>query len=456
MTSIPGKNTNEPFVSAGTSKQQRVLSANATLSSIHENNSSDEDDVPVVRRVTSNDRLVQCPTNGGCGDAAPGGGGGGGGGIGGIGGGFGRLAELSRIKIDATFIDVAELENKLDEVSRRIDVRIDDYKTWLREQEALFEAKYYMEHISVDNNLFNRVNNVIGRLKQGLKILNRWYTMMRNTYAEINDVLFKYKTEKNALEANIDDYSCDSGMSINAIAAARKKEARSKSIAKQITRIRASQTELERLIMIYQAELSAFERNNIRINNSSLDMLQLSKEIESLSDNSSPLVRVQEDLAARINSILIRHTLNTNDATLNRFSAVNLNFQNLPRSDDYVNTDQLVQFLDKIKNSYVYTNNTRARIEKILDYAVNAAQGSENEDVVLKLRNDIRNNTPDRVIEYLQTLTRGNTVYECMSKGENFINNLTAKDAEIYKPLFQRLLNECRNNAQEQINNINV
>nr|AHW98241.1 OrNV_gp124-like protein [Nilaparvata lugens endogenous nudivirus] len=300
------------------------------------------------------------------------------------------LPQFQSLSVSANFINVAELEATLVDVSKSIDARIDEYKRWLEEQEVIFEAKYMMKLVRADNDLFNKINNTISHLKQGKKTLNYWYVMMRNMYAEILENLFTYKRNKDALENNIQANDYIGGLGINPVVTAHRKEHRSKSIAKQITRIHSSQTNLENLIMLYRAQLSSFERNILHVDNRELDMIQLSKEIESLSDTGSPLMRVQEDLASRINAITIKQSLNTNSSTLDRFNATKLDFTEFPINPDaYANTDQLVEFLNNIKNTHIYTNNSKSKIEKVLDYAVRVSANTHNENIVVQLRNSI-------------------------------------------------------------------
>lgn len=358
---------------------------------------------------------------------------------------------FNNVTLDARYLNVEELELKLSNVSESLEARVSEYKRWLEDEEAMFEAKYMLREIRADAELFNRVNNTIGRLRQGKKILNKWNIMMRNRYTRIIRTLYDYKRSKSELETNQNSMVYSSGLDTNPVTLAKKKEARSKSIVRQINRVVSSETKLEHELLNYQMHLDSFKRNVIQIDDDrELDMVQLGKDIESLSENASPLARVQEDLAARINADTVKHTLRTRDVSLKAFRDT-LTYEAFPTiSSRYVTTDHLIDLLTKLSNYSIYTNNSKDRLERVLTYADNLAQTSERSDEINRLSETIRKNDPKTVIESLQYNVEPDP-YECVLRIENILKNLDHRDRVTYQPVLNAILDSCREKINEQL-----
>lgn len=351
----------------------------------------------------------------------------------------------SFLRLNAQYMNMEELRAAILESSRQLGDRVDEYKSWIETKEAMFESSYMFNDINANVELFNKVNNVIGRLRQGLKILNGWYGNMQSLEARVLDDAESYDKVRaviNTLELLSHTQMYATGLPVNTVDVAKSNLTRSKSINRQLSRILAAEVRLRGSLTEYESEIGSFNRNVIRYNGKILDLKELGKLVDSLSDNETPLNRVQKSLATLINNNTVDYnykatTPSTRGMEVKR-KTLTANIEGGPTRD------KILKNLNELERTKIYTAASSKRIEEFFNY-VHKMIASNADAEIEQLINKIRRNTFDVVKNDLSIgMENSDLGFQTIVRINDLIENLDSADRLTYEAPLKELLQKAQ------------
>lgn len=269
------------------------------------------------------------------------------------------------------------------------------------------------------------------------------------------DAIGAYESAKNVLVSygaqNEQSYSI--GLSVNPVALAKKNRTKSKVFSKQTTKALSAETVIRQALFQLESELNAFNQGIVRTQNGKfVNLVDLGDAIDALYNRESPLVRVQQEVAHMINRAEIKVTLEHDalpvigKAVERKSFAVGLEDAKMPTEFDLMST------LHDIASNSLYTVNTKASIDKTIDYADKNIETELNRALLAELTREIRANSPVNVIRELQiTMRQKEEWFKNVARIKRLLKHLHRADVPILSPRLNDLLKETLQSISESV-----
>lgn len=382
---------------------------------------------------------------------------------------------LNQVNIDAKVLDVDELRRDLERMATTLARSVDEYKQWLTSREAEFELRFLANDFTRDVALFNKLNGVVSRVRQARKRLNGWYSHIQELLANALDLLGSYSESATLVRTygEADFTTINAGISfISPIAFAKRNVSKVRGLQRHLNTLALTETRLKTAIVNLRTQMEAFARGVVRNDGKLLDLAEVGKIVSELTDDNTPLLRVQQRLAAAINSTQLNVNVRSDIdrslfATYNpTSSAPSESFLNNIRNVDPESADSLLSRLREFSESALYTDHTKEAIESI----ARLAQSRINEQDIFRrsqldeLIDTIRSNTPEAVVNrYAQQARNSDGVFLRVKSLRLIIANLHPDDRAAYETTFNQIYGETVEEAERTIdlriaseNNVNV
>lgn len=389
--------------------------------------------------VTANDRPYECTACAGAARAR--------------GGGL-EWSSSAGVTFEGRFLDTDTLQTQLADVLEKLSENIGRYKDWLTAKQNAFET--YFSTYDASEELFNRLNLVVGKIKQGLKMLTAWYMHVQEIVSDVSDGIGKYVNAKNALEshggATAADQAYSIGLPTNALAAAKRNRTAARTLHKQRTKALQADATIRQAMLRLDAELKAFNRGVIRTggkNGKFVDLKELGAAVDSLygGSNDSPLVRVQHELADMINTSQI--TVRLTHGETPKLSATDAFVGSLKVTDSPTTEYEAMNALMEVADRRLYTINERRNIDKTIATAERVVTTAHNKARVAELTKTIRDNTPTAVLATIRrTMREEEHLFLNMARLKRLLKYMHREDRPVYERLFRTVLDETMETAR--------
>lgn len=359
----------------------------------------------------------------------------------------------SSITFDGHFLNTNQLYEDVSHEMAVLNDNITRYKAWLKKKQERFE--HYFTESFASEELFNQLNLIVAQIKQGLKMLTSWYMSVQEIVSDVWDGIRAYESAKNVLVSygaqNEQSYSI--GLSVNPVALAKKNRTKSKVYSKQTTKALSAETVIRQALFQLESELNAFNQGIVRTQNGKfVNLVDLGDAIDALYNRESPLVRVQQEVAHMINRAEIKVTLEHDalpvigKAVERKSFAVGLEDAKMPTEFDLMST------LHDIANNSLYTVNTKASIDKTIDYADKNIETKYNRALLAELTQEIRANSPVNVIKELQmSMRQKEDLFENVARIKRLLKHLHRADVPILSLRLNDLLTETLQSVSESV-----
>ena len=350
------------------------------------------------------------------------------------------------LELEGSFLDIDNIRANISDVSSAVTKAVKDFTQWVLMKESEFELKYMSHEVPGDLSLFNRINVVILRLRRSKNLLNAWYSNFHSLVSEAISRLTQYSEALTMLRSNSINIT---SFTQNSLSLAKQNISKVKSIQKSMKILLRSEIRLKTLMVRIQSEIEAFFNGYININGQLLNLNQFEELIGSLTNDSSPLVNIQNNLANIINS-------NTQSLKYDSSNPKPIHIPDSTTTNCTLNSctsestvDEIVERLRNIRNYILYTETTKPRIQniaKIVDKLVKSDDPRYTE--IQALFDDIRSKTPNNVINYYRSRVRDyDMIYYNLQMLERLLKNIDPEDL-IYKDALEKIYNEMNAEAK--------
>lgn len=348
---------------------------------------------------------------------------------------------LGSISINAKFLDIDNLRDELYEILKTVNDSIDKLKSWLKDKEQKFEMQYTVREVNANITLFNKLSDATGKLRQYQLNIDKWYSNFQDLISLCMDYMGKYAESMATIKSFDTKTVITGGLTESLITLAKENIKKSKTIQKQISSAILSEAKIKTMLSTIQRQVDSFSRGYIIVDDESFNLKYLGTIIDNLTDSESPLYRVQENLAQLINSSKIQFKLESVDP--NEHDTPATTFISEITNNKPITEKDILNYLEKISTSVLYTNNTKSDIEKFIDIVYKYIPlDNENRPAVDASIEQIRSNVPDKLVEqYQESIRTKENIYLRLSELNSFIHNIVEGD-KIYIPIFQKMYNE--------------
>lgn len=348
------------------------------------------------------------------------------------------VSQANLINLDFEFFDIAQMRDSIAAVSETVNTSYRDILQWLNDLEIAFEIKVRAGDIDKSRDLFQKLNIIIPKFAMGRKIISSWY----NDYIDRITTLSDLYSDYNAASAKIQTLGIDTsigGIPENSIKIATKNLARSKAIQSAMTKLLSLDGKIRSSIQSLRFKVDELSSGMLRYGppnkKTVFNLIEMSAAIKSLGEGDTPLVRIQNELSATINSSLIDYKYNTPAA-----QAFPPGIGRPPLDPDTPVVDILAKVMI-IQRVYMYTTTTAKMVTAIRKYVqarfVNDAIG----DNILAIIVDIeRNNTPNEFLARLNASARNpNNIYATIDDIQMALSVLSPQDEILRAPIQEAL-----------------
>lgn len=359
----------------------------------------------------------------------------------------------SSITFDGHFLNIGQLYADVSHEMAVLNENITRYKAWLKNKQERFED-YFTESFASEE-LFNQLNLIVAQIKQGLKMLTSWYMTVQEIVSDVWDGIRAYESAKNILVSygaqNEQSYSI--GLSVNPVVLAKKNRTKSKVFSKQTTKALGAETAIRQALFQLESELNAFNQGIIRTRNGKfVNLVDLGDAIDSLYNRESPLVRVQQEVAHMINRAEIKVTLEHDALPVIGESVERKSFASELKDAKMPTEYDIIKTLHDIANTGLYTVNTKASIDKTIDYAEKNIETESNRALLADLTREIRANRPSDVIQQLQlSMRQKEELFGNVARIKRLLKHLHHADVPILSPRLNELLKETMQTVSESV-----
>lgn len=398
--------------------------------------------------VTSNDRVFSCTIDSCDGGSA-----------------FRRFSSGGRqggsITIRACFLDVDRIRESLYYALNHVGNELIQLRAWLYEREQEYELKFLANGgaASTDQATFNKVNVTLSRLRRQIDQLGRWYADFQDHVAYALDTLGSYNETASVLR-NFAPSESTGGLPPNPIVLARRNITRAKAIQRQTNNLARTESRLNSTMARIQRQLDSFSNGIVRFRGRVINIPELATLIGQLSNDGSPLERVQLMIANASNSLKQVYSVGTETESKSvRVPETSQFRQLLPDAD--ASMEELLEYLRTLSVSSLYTDNTKGSLEGAITYVRDRAlkdrvpvrdlngipTGATQPNptvmsAVERYASRIRASLPGRVIERYRAAMRDREgIYLRLNRLHELIGNVQPGD-EIYKRELQDIYDE--------------
>lgn len=378
---------------------------------------------------------------------------------------FRRFSSSNRhggsISIRACFLDVEKLRESLYYALNHVGNELIQLRAWLYEREQEYELKFLASGgaASTDQTTFNKVNVTLSRLRRQVDQLGRWYGDFQDQVAYALDTLGSYSETASVLR-NFAPNESTGGLPPNPIVLARRNITRAKAIQRQTNNLARTESRLNTTIASIQRQLDSFSSGIVRFRGRVINIPELATLIGQLSNDGSPLERVQLMIANASNSLKQVYSVGTESRSPSIHVPETAQFkQLLPGSD--ASMEELLEYLRTLSVSTLYTDNTKSPLEGAITYVRDRAlkdrvavrdqngvpTGATQPNpstlaAVDRYASRIRASLPGRVIEKYRAAVRDREgIYLRLNRLHELIGNVQPGD-EIYKRELQDIYDE--------------
>lgn len=202
-------------------------------------------------------------------------------------------------------IDPDSIEMKISQMRNELQQNIEKHKNWLLKKERNFVNRVVSKEIIPTAGLLRQLNSAIVKIKNSKQLLDSWSSMVQSIYCDIRCKTFELKSVRDQLQYNaretppFDPFFDDK---FKAMRAKMSKIKRSKTLAKKIEKIES----LIRKDLAKFFEIDSFNRGIVcikqRKHTKKLNLNDVLKIIDDLSESGSPLERAAIDVSHIINT----------------------------------------------------------------------------------------------------------------------------------------------------------
>lgn len=333
---------------------------------------------------------------------------------------------------------------------------IDAYLNWLDGLERKIEVQINMNVIKLTEALFNQINLLVSKAKNGRKNIRTWYSNFLNDMSDLTDYILQYSEAVAKIESINIQTKTQTSLPLNVVTIAKQNITKSRSIERQITKILSIETKIRNLIQQVSFRMKELESGIFKIPKgnefTTFNINELAEALKELNIRDSPLQRIQTQLSEMINTTPVSYAINTAPIT-------NLNNALIEPLIDRLNQtefdgDYFLKQLQKLQNNVLYTENTRNQLEQVFEYIDKYGKNSPNYDALQSLIENIKeNNAPHIMILDLNSrASQSENIYLVIQKINNILDNLNPKDI-MYRDRLKEIHQEATKTAKNLIKN---
>lgn len=353
------------------------------------------------------------------------------------------------IDLNASFLDVDAIRANLSGILGSVSEAVRDIFEWVERLESEFSLRYAANEITNDVSLFNRINVAIIKLKRSRGMLDTWLHNMHELVLETNDLVNNYGIAVATLRAGSSALSVDFIQS--AAELAKRNISKSRSVQKQMRQLLKLDNSIKTNIIKIRSQVESFSSGFVKVDNKLLNLKEFERVVTSLSGTDSPLKVIQIRLAQEINSQRQTFTLESkqpDEVNVPLSDCLNGMCSSPSRED----LDKLIARLRSVRDSVLYTDNTKPQIDQISEIALKlVGDDSEQRDQVNTLLDEIKRRTPARTIEYYRMRVREtNGQFLRLNNLKRIIDNLNPGDVS-YAPILQDIYDEMSKEVARSI-----
>lgn len=336
-------------------------------------------------------------------------------------------------------LNTETIESQLFSFSTELNNNVTIYKDRIKEYERNFELLLISNSISREIDLLTKLNQTINLIKKTLKVLDNWYKDMQLDLYSITDQLNQYQTVMASLKNLNTTSSLDiPGFQEDLYKSAASRISARKAITRHFTRANRIESSLKEDFVRLQFNYKLFSQGIIRYKDSTINLLDVLKSIESLVGNESPLIRMRTNLSAMVlnapnTAVYTTNVLNNLNDSLRHIQASQPTFL---QNTTLLNDDVGLQVLNNVLDTKIYTTNTMDEINQLIDTVT--ATFPNNVEIAAKAV-AIRQQTLPNVLDSLNVASTHDLVFQAIGRITNYLRNLDPRDTLIRDTLTDKL-----------------
>lgn len=388
----------------------------------------------------SNDRLFACSINACGGITTP---------LGGSPASNNFLGGLTTL--DLNFIDVDGLRTNIAATMADVEQQYANILKYVDYMELQTELSYQAKTIDSDLTLFNKIAVAISEIKKLKKTLKLWIHDFRDNIASVLEKLNSYHSTETVIKSIKLQTTLVSGLPQSKVSLAKQTLSRNKALGRNVTRLSTLTVQITGLFSELQQNLNGFYNGRISIDGDTVSLQDFNEIFGELTNNQSPLLRVQKDLSALILKNPTSVTLaETNVPPLTPGGGNQPGILTNLLSDDKP-LKSILTNLQEATDHMLYASK-RDEWDNIFENVLARAQTTL---LLGRIQAEIDKfkyeNTPARLITTLQTEERStandNSLYLLRERLIRIIANISGGD-EIYRQAFEQILAKVQANAE--------
>lgn len=383
--------------------------------------------------VTMNDRMYSCGP-GDCGQSIE---------YSGMHPGFEATDRSMKIVLEGYPIDVSQTRDNFYDQFRSLSDALKSFNRWIANREKRILMLYDIRVIERSAQLLANVQMVRKKIDEAKRIMKVWFGEYESLFMSAIYALEDYSKALNTIVTLSKTQSFDDTFK-SSIVLSSKNSAKRKSVTKQFTKLMVAREKLESIVLQIEVNLESFRKGTIIVDNEMLDFHELVETIDSLTDQGTPLEKLDKILSEIFNVRETKITLG-NKRNLDMTTSVEKNsfLNTIPKQTETM--DEKINNLHKLNTSVLYTDNTKDQIEEYFRVIRENVTPAEDQQL-LNVMNSIRQRTPQRVYNELSTdaLQPGKimaTVYTL----DNILDNINDNDISV-----RRTFSELRYSLKER------
>lgn len=344
---------------------------------------------------------------------------------------------IGLVNLNAKFLNIEEIRDNLTQLISSVSEAVTDVFRWVDFLESDFAIRYTANEITNDISLFNQINVAIVKIKRLKGMLDSWLNEFHRTILDTSELLNDYGIAMSILRS--DALSSTLNIGQTAVALAKNNLSKSRSINKQIKKILKIDNTIKTNLIKIRSMIESFYTGSIKVGDKILNFKEFERIIKGLTNTDTPLKQIQARLATDINSQNKTFQIDSvQPAPIN----VPANNEIYGITIEEENVDRTIEQLRKIQSFTLYTDNTKAQIDRIAEQASVIYKSNPRFPIIQRIFDEIRSQTPAKVIDYYRMNVRNDQGrFLRLENLKRLMDNLHASDI-IYRPILKSIYDE--------------
>lgn len=362
----------------------------------------------------------------------------------------GLHSAIGTVDLDAEFLDTDRIRDNLRELIASVSDAVSNVFVWIDNMEHEFAIKYAANEIASDVLLFNQINVTIVKIKRLKSSLNLWLSNFHQLILDTADMVNEYNIASSVLRT--ESITSHANIMQSAVSLAKQNVGKSRSLGKKIKQILKLDSNIKRNMVRIQSQIESFYTGVIRVNDKIINFHDFEQDVLALSGGNSPLAQIQTKLANEINSSRQPFVLKSSQPVSVKTPQENCIYGTCELSKmPAMKTEKLIERLSAISTRVLYTDVTKSYLDQVIESAIALSKNSNRLIEVTRIAQKIKNNTPNKVIDYFRANVRNPAgQFARIDQLKQIIANLQGDDIT-YGPILKSIADETEQNAKSNL-----